>query len=200
MLRRIALSLLASLLAICAGAQELSVNDSGTWRKLTHVYVNDSGTWRDIQEVYVNDSGTWRSVFVLEVTTTITVTVGHFDTGLPPPDDGTEDGYDSGLIVAAMGSRSPTGYTDGGANSRTITLLASDSSSGGGATVYFALSGTSIANTDTTFKRIVINGVTYSRSSASYTASFSGSTLWIWTVSGAGFFPTSGTQAIDIVI
>lgn len=63
MIRRAIFSAALAVFATFAFAQELRINDGGTWREATEVHVNDSGTWRNIQEVHVNDGGTWRLVF-----------------------------------------------------------------------------------------------------------------------------------------
>lgn len=112
--------------------------------------------------------------------------------------DGTSDFYtEYGYWVSNYGSITGTTYSDGGANTRTVVVIAWEEQGAGscsGARVIFRLLGTSIPNTDTTFVDIEwAEGTTYTRTSATYTASIGGHTQWVWSSVSTGP-PTSGTH------
>lgn len=128
--------------------------------------------------------------------------------------DGTDDefyvyGYNDALSdplgTPTIGSMGTTTYTDGSATSRTISLvLYSDDTFGldpsDEDSIWFALVGTGIPNTDTTFRIIEYNGVEYERSAATYDNDWAGViTTWQWdNVSPNG--PTSGVRDFKVFL
>lgn len=134
-----------------------------------------------------------------------TITVGNDDWF----DDGTEDtyygfGYNDALAdplgLSTIGSISQATYTDGSSTVRTVShVLYSEDTPGLipalDDSIFFALVGVSIPDTNQTFKEIVYNGVTYDRASATnYVANYASViTYWQWNnVSPNG--PTSGVR------
>jgi len=107
-----------------------------------------------------------------------------------------------GSSVSNIGTAT-TAFTDGGGTSRTIKGImwgipdGSPSPNNTSKWLIFALSGTGISNSDTTFKSIKItkpsgSQQTFTRSSASeYSSTTNGSTAWAWEVE------SSGTTTID---
>ena len=97
-----------------------------------------------------------------------------------------------GFLDGSFGAISPGTYTDGGSNVRTFKGVVHDVGSG---VFGFSLAGASIPNSDTTFSQLELNGFTFVRSSAYYTPSSGGNTLWTWNT--ANPFPT-GTVTLYI--
>ena len=129
--------------------------------------------------------------------------------------DGTDDdyyvyGYNDALAdplgTPTIGSMGTTTYDDGSATTRTISfILYSDNTFGldpsDEDSIWFGLVGTSIPNTDTTFRIIEYNGVPYTRADADvYNASFGGVvTYWQWqNVSPNG--PQSGVVSFKVFL
>lgn len=110
-------------------------------------------------------------------------------------------GYDGGADFYShspnFGSIATATYSDAGSNSRTITSTYYASNN----YVYFTLSGSSIPNTDTTFKGLIIAGGTeLVRTSATYYSNTpSGASTWRWSTSTNGF-STSGTHSFEVVL
>ena len=106
----------------------------------------------------------------------------------------------------ATGSIGDNTYTDAGATGRTVAHIYYAEDTGGIAsgteedTIFFGLVGTSIPNTDTTFREIEYNGQTYVRNLSAYTASVGGlNTVWRWSnVSPNG--PTGGTPTFKVIL
>lgn len=106
----------------------------------------------------------------------------------------------------AMGSIGDNTYVDGSATSRTIHhIYYAENTSGLNDTlddsIYLGIVGTSIPNTDDTFKEIVYNGVTYTRASADvYDGTQGGvNSTWQWNnVSPNG--PTSGVRDFEVIL
>jgi len=96
-----------------------------------------------------------------------------------------------------FGSLAPATFTDGGGTTRTIVQLA-ESTGWSADYLYLSLSGTGIANSNTTFVDIVVNNVTLTRASAGYIASYYGSTHWYWTNPDALTSTGSKTLAINV--
>lgn len=124
----------------------------------------------------------------------ITVTCGAFDTGQPPPDDGTAVGYS---VLQGIGSRSPTGYSDSAQVSRTVTECVVYAGSAITTHFIFGLDGTSVPNNDQTFRELVVNGTVLSRAAASYDSSENGDTWWTWD-SGVPSVPGSGDITLTV--
>ena len=128
--------------------------------------------------------------------------------------DGTDDdyavhGYNDALAdelgTPTMGAIGTDNYLDGSATTRTIShILYSDDTFGldpaDDDSIWFSLVGTSIPDTDTTFREIVYNGQTYARADADYLASYAGViTRWQWNnVSPNG--PTGGTPTLKVIL
>lgn len=129
--------------------------------------------------------------------------------------DGTDDDYyaygfndalSDPLGLSTIGSIGTDNYVDGSSTSRTISfVLYSDDTFGldpaDDDSIWFGLVGTSIPDTDATFREIVYNGQTYTRASASlYVASHAGVvTYWQWNnVSPNG--PTSGVRDFKVFL
>ena len=129
--------------------------------------------------------------------------------------DGTADDYDGfgfndinsdPLNLGIIGSISDDTYVDGGATTRTIShVLYSEHTGGTDFTledsIFFGLVGTSIPDTDTTFREIVYNGQTYVRADADdYQPSEGGVvTYWQWQyVAPNG--PTSGVTDFSVIL
>ena len=106
-------------------------------------------------------------------------------------DDGVPQSY--GYSNGSYGSLSPNAtYNDHGGTSRTILAIGYNTSTGG---LVLTLSGV-ITNNDTVFSAIVINGVSYLRSSATYSASANSS--WTWTP-GSNVIGTSGSRVFSLL-
>ena len=106
-------------------------------------------------------------------------------------------------------------YTDGGSNSRQIRAIifgnpaSSPSPNNTRHWVIFVLNGTSVPNTDNTFKSLKLTGsgttYTFTRSSAHYSSSSNSCTAWAWeynsTTSNNGIdsMYTSGTSGFEIM-
>ena len=126
----------------------------------------------------------------------ITVTCGSDSTGLPPPDDGEVIGYSaSGRGLSPVGSRSPTGYSDNLGNSRTVTECCNVTSTMTSLFV-FGIDGTSVPNTNATFRQIVVNGTVLDRGDATYFANDGGDSTWSWTTLPT--IPSSGEITLTI--
>lgn len=123
----------------------------------------------------------------------ITVTCGSFDTGLPPPNDGHSSGYSQFL---AFGSRSPAGYVDQIAATRTVAECVLHLQSGGDSFV-FGIEGTSVPNNNNTFRQIVVNGTVLNRSDAAYDSDELGNSWWSWT-SGLPGVPDTGDITLTV--
>lgn len=104
-------------------------------------------------------------------------------------DDGGPTSY--GYAFGNYGSLSPNNtYTDRGGNSRTILLVAYSTATGNLAIV---LSGT-VSNSDTTFAALVVDGIIYTRASATY--SNPSNSFWEWATSNV--IGTSGTKTVQL--
>ena len=142
-----------------------------------------------------------------------TVTVGSdewFDAGTEG--DFFNFGYSAGpgggtqTDADAMGSIGDNTYVDGGATSRTVHHIYYTENTGGIAdslddSIFFGIVGTSIPDTDATFKEIEYNGVTYTRASADVYDSNQGgvNSTWQWNdVSPNG--PTSGVRDFKVIL
>lgn len=62
-MRALRIAVLAGIIALGAGAQDIHVNDGGAIREVQRVYVNDASVIREVQRIYVNDGGAIRLVF-----------------------------------------------------------------------------------------------------------------------------------------
>ena len=110
------------------------------------------------------------------------------------------------LNLTAIGSISDDTYIDGSAITRTIShVLYSEQTGGADPTlddsIFFGLVGTSIPDTDATFREIVYNGQTYVRADADDYEPNEGAavTYWQWNnVSANG--PTGGTVDFEVII
>lgn len=96
-------------------------------------------------------------------------------------------GFDAGSDYYAyglgFGSIATGTYTDAGSNSRTVDSCYFIDATGQPAEadwLYYCIDTTSVPNTDTTFKYIVIAGNQYNRADATYLASVDGGTIWEW--------------------
>jgi hypothetical protein len=181
--RAFVIGLLLVLALNASGATRLFVTDSGATERLVRrlMVVDSGGTTRAVKRLFVIDSGgTARLVFTSSLHET-TITVG--DDGVP-----INYGYNNGLF-GSIGSGT---YLDGGGNSRTISIAMWD-----GSNVQFWLNAAGIANTDTTFASISLDGTTLNRSDATYNGAAGGGirSSWVWS---AGFFVTSGSVALVI--
>jgi hypothetical protein len=123
--------------------------------------------------------------------------------------DITAFGFDAGSdyysYAGSFGSIGDAIYTDGDSNSRTIdSCYWVEDARGGGSgnqdvpdTLIFVLAGTSIPDTDKTFEKIIIDGVTYLRSAATdYQANVDGGTGWFWDSVAAT--PFTGTDPFEV--
>ena len=105
-----------------------------------------------------------------------------------------------------VGSITVDNYVDGSAISRTVSGIYYTEDTFGVAdpdddSIYFGLIGTSVPNTDVTFREIEYNGITYTRASADvYSPSVgAANTYWQWyAVSPNG--PTSGVRVFKVII
>ena len=119
-----------------------------------------------------------------------------------------------GEPTSTFGSIGATYYTDGAGNTRTIRAIifgnpsSSPSPNNTRHWVIFVLAGTSVPNSDNTFKSLILTGsstdYTFTRSSAHYSSSSNGATAWAWeynsTTSNNGIdsMYTSGTSGFEI--
>jgi len=117
--------------------------------------------------------------------------------------------------TSTFGSIGATYYTDASSNTRTIRAIifgnpgSSPSPNNTRHWVIFVLNGTSVPNTDNTFKSLILTGsgtaYTFTRSSAHYSSSSNGCTAWAWeynsTTSNNGIdsMYTSGTSGFEIM-
>jgi hypothetical protein len=96
-----------------------------------------------------------------------------------------------------FGSIANGSYTDGDDYSRTITscfwTINADE-------LFFAISGTSIPNTDRTFCRIIIDGISYARSDATYWASIDGCSIWVWNSVGVNPFAGANPDPFKVLV
>lgn len=120
-----------------------------------------------------------------------------------------------GEPTSTFGSIGSTYYTDGASNTRTIRAIifgnpsSSPSPNNTRHWVIFVLNGTSVPNSDNTFKSLILTGsgtdYTFTRSSAHYSSSSNGATAWAWeynsTTSNNGIdsMYTSGTSGFEIM-
>lgn len=119
---------------------------------------------------------------------------------------GFNDANSDPLNLITIGSISDNTYVDGSATTRTIShVLYSDHTGGIAAaledSIFFGLVGTSIPDTDATFREIVYNGQTYVRADADdYQPSEGGVvTYWQWQyVAPDG--PTSGVRDFAVIL
>lgn len=151
---------LLCLVLATASAQQLYVNDSGTWREIEEVHVNDAGTWREIKEIYVNDSGTWRLVFRAFGELSCTLTAANFLT--------VNSGYSA---ASGAGSMSSTTVGDG----QTVVAWY-DSLLAGSVLV---ISGFAADPGQDWFTTATYDGTSKSAASASYNYS-AGTATWSW--------------------
>lgn len=111
-------------------------------------------------------------------------------------------GYTSGVDYLSLGNFGSIGsatYSDGGGTTRTISGIYYTEPSGDadGDDLFFCLNTTSISNSNTTFVSIEYNGQTYTRSSATYTASTGSCSTWRWlNINPNG--PTTGTPSLKV--
>jgi len=121
----------------------------------------------------------------------------------------------TGEPTSTFGSIGGIYYTDANSNTRTIRAIifgnpsASPSPNNTRHWVIFVLAGTSVPNTDNTFKSLKLTGsgttYTFTRSSAHYSSSSNGATAWAWeynsTTSNNGIdsMYTSGTSGFEIM-
>jgi hypothetical protein len=120
-----------------------------------------------------------------------------------------------GEPTSTFGSIGSTFYTDGAGNTRTIRAIifgnpsSSPSPNDTRHWVIFVLNGTSVPNSDNTFKSLILTGsgtdYTFTRSGAHYSSSSNGCTAWAWeynsTTSNNGIdsMYTSGTTGFEIM-
>lgn len=111
---------------------------------------------------------------------------------------GGTDPYGFGTVVGTgYGSISASGiFTDATGNSRTIVLIID-----GSGNLVLGFSATSVPNTAATFSSIVVNGVTYQRSAATYTADTGTDhyTSWAWANGATNSIGTSGSASLKII-
>jgi len=116
--------------------------------------------------------------------------------------DGTTDVYFDFGHPNSGSSLSGTTYTDGSSTTRTVTRILWEEVGAGscvGGYLYLRLDTASVPNTDNTFTEIEYAGTTYTRGSATYTASTGGDTQWRWTeTSGTGKTGSSANLKIFI--
>ena len=154
------------------------------------------------------------SAAVTTVANDTTITVGQdlwFSAGTS--DDYSAFGFNGAssdpLSLGQFGSFAAGGatYVDGSATTRTINSVYYSEDTGGAASstqedsIFFGIIGTSIPDTDVTFREIVYNGVTYTRASrSSYDASIGGAcTYWRWNnVNPDG--PTFGVRTFQVLL
>jgi len=135
--------------------------------------------------------------------TTIDVDIFEiFHSGWAPHVDGV--GFDAGSDFWAnatpFGSIADDTYTDGGSNTRVVESVYWDGANGGN-TLQMSFDTTSIANTDTTFINMILDGTTYTRASSTYQASSDGGTMWRWlSVTPNPFGGTSGTVDFELTV
>lgn len=110
-------------------------------------------------------------------------------------------GFDAGSDYYAygpgFGSIVDGTFDDAGSNSRLIDSCYWFEGTGdpiGEDFVYFVLDTTSVPNTDTTFKYIIIDGNQYNRADAFYIASVDGGTGWEWALGASATNPFSGAN------
>jgi hypothetical protein len=158
------------------------VDGGGVSRRVLRLPVVDSGgVTRLVKRLFVVDGGgVSRLVFVSSLLET-SITVG---------DDGVivNYGYSAGLF----GAIAVDTYNDRGAVSRTIAIVMWD-----GANVQFWLNAAGIANADSTFASISLNGTVLARSASTYNGAAGGGTRssWVW---ASAFFVTSGSVALVV--
>ena len=117
---------------------------------------------------------------------------------------GFSDGTASRTSIDVVGSISDNTYIDAGSTTRTIVHIYYTEDTGGEDTdddsIFFGLSGTSIPNTDTTFRQIEYDGVSYDRSAATYYSSVgAANTVWRWSnVSPNG--PVGGIVDFKVIL
>ena len=113
-------------------------------------------------------------------------------------------GFDAGsdtYFLSNFGSIADGTYDDGGSNSRVVDScywVSNDNDQTQYLQLHFVLDTTSVPNTDTTFVSIIIDGTTFNRSAASYTASVNGGTRWRW--SSVSTDPFSGANPDDFEV
>ena len=108
--------------------------------------------------------------------------------------------------IATIGSIGDSTYTDASSTSRTVSGIFYTEHTGGldpsdEDSIWFGLVGTSIADSDTTFREIVYNGQTYVRSSADayYSSVGAAATYWQWQyVIPNG--PSGGTVDFEVIL
>jgi hypothetical protein len=95
-----------------------------------------------------------------------------------------------GYFLSSYGSITSTVF-----GTKTVDRIIWDNTASG--TVILSLHGTSVANSDSTFVALIVDGHLLTRASATYTANDgSGRTQWAWSVDTSGY-PTSGTKAVS---
>jgi hypothetical protein len=114
-----------------------------------------------------------------EVTTDQSTYINYYDL--------TAYGFDAGSDYYAygpgFGSIATGTYTDANSTSRLVDSCYFIDATGQPAEadyLYFCIDTTSVPNTDSTFKYIVINGFQYNRADSFYIASSDGGTIWEW--------------------
>jgi len=134
-----------------------------------------------------------------------------------PLSSGTRSGVSTftGEPTVSFGTIGGGFYTDGAGNTRTLRAIifgnpvSSPSPNNTRHWVIFVLNGTSVPNSDNTFKSLILTGsstdYTFTRSSAHYSSSSNGCTAWAWeynsTTSNNGIdsMYTSGTSGFEIM-
>lgn len=102
-------------------------------------------------------------------------------------------GFDAGAdpkSLSGFGSITTGSYTDGGSNARVVTACYYNTGGQASAhtdSVWVAVT-TSPPDTDTTMRKIIIDGTTFTRSSANATGVASGARWWRWDLIGANPF------------
>lgn len=169
-----------------------SVRDAGVFKQLREVHVRDAGAFKR-SVVYERDGGDWIQIanWCIRGSGNITATPHYINAAT---------GFDLGIDyynLGGFGTFSNNTYPDGIQVTRTVVSCYFTTGPGN---FVFMLSGTSIPNTDATFRAINCGhdsdgaGGTYLRSAATYFASKNGGTAWKWTTGHDPFFVPQGTE------
>lgn len=159
-------------------------NVSGTWKNIVDAYENVSATWKRLLEGYENVGGVWKKFYtggVLLQSFTVTVsTVGSLHGYNRNADLATNFGNIAGGVGPGPGQ-----FNDASAVLRQITAIVDGDGTAGSPSgdISLCLDGTSLADADTVFKFITINGVQYMRSARTAYAADTGAandTRWAW--------------------
>lgn len=178
-------------------AQEIWTRDAGSVKNVIEIWTRDGGTVKQVVEAYVRDGGVIKRFYNSFCGFLGTMTRGedslfitHHLTAFLFGWDGGTDWYG----LSNFGSVSQTTFTDGGGTLRTMTSCYWSSLG----SMFFFLSGTSIPDTDVTFKTLKLNTTTFTRSArTTYNANKNGGTAWLWNQASN---PTvSGVQDFEVV-